>query len=829
MWKKKNSRPFKLRLHELVLLILQFFVLWSYLSSRFDVQKAQITLIQRSNQELLVGANDNEKKEINKFTKTPIFRVAVLPGGCPMLRKLLCYQLESGPFSSLGCNSQFLEESVKLLHPQGSIISLLEPDHVDYLTSLSKNMLPSQLLVFISSSDIAADSVSHNITSSVRADENIKPNNLSISAQRYFELENTLLRHSIYLGRHSPRMLGLRLGESLDCPSSSSSLKDILCDAFLKGHINVSHPESWHSVLWPYDFPVLLQGILNQRWNESFSLLNVESFSVLRGAWANEIAWLTHSPVLPLGHKLGQDKGGVRLDVTKLKSFTIARVRGTRSQLAQDAVENVHLYCAVTSHSLHHNETCLACESHALTKSLDFGHFPSLDIINTSVKDVLDSRAPSKPFQIWHCSKCGHTQLAASAQSTTQKDARKSSGEGIMLHNWLVECAGIAVPRGVGFRNILEVGCGKGSRLDAFLRQGWNTFGIESSPYLTTQAQLHGHSVVCSNWPAELEKVDFFMLPSPSKLDVILVNHILGLSSNPRVLLMSYKKLMGPSTQLLVSLPFCGLPESGHFDSFVHPSSGEGLISIFSVHSLRELASLAGLVLTGLVRHKNSTACLAIFAFHFPARLKIGFVDSLEKELSLDASSITSQEHASFISQRYGAAASAALLWVNKRLTALSSQGFQLAASCASPRCLALLHALQHHETPKPWKLAFIADSNHAGGFTPFHLIPIVSFQALDNISISTALLILDWESAHMIIEKLNCNSFGLNKNRSMLVVVPFPYQSVTLVEVNKKPRVMLENEHIKEMKSMLKKRTSQLQLGKQKLLYLKIYIINHF
>lgn len=781
-------QTFKLRQHELVLLVFQFFVFWFYLSSRVDIQKTTQTtfLIQRSIPFVNTNdANDNDKD----------FRVAVLPGGCPVLHKRLCHKLGSAPFSILGCSSQFFEDQVKLLHPQGSVISLLEPDHVEYLKVLSSIMLPSQLLVFISSSAIAADSVSHNITSSLRADDNIKPINSSIFAQRYFDLENTLLKHSLYLGRHSPRMLGLRLGESLDCPSSSGSLKEILCDAFLKGHINVSHPESWHSVLWPNDFPMLLQDILKQRWDEPFSLLNVESFSMLRGAWANEIAWLTHSPVLPLGHLLGQDKSGVRLDVTKLKSFSMARVKGTKSQLALDAVENVHHYCSHSSNSLHHKEFCLACGSREMTKALDFGRIPSLNIVNTSENKVLDSHTLFQPFQIWHCSKCGHTQLAASAHLRTILTA-KISGKGISLHNWLVENAGIVVPRKVGSRNILEVGCGEGSRLDAFLQQGWDTFGIESSSHLTSQAQLRGHAVVCTHWPTEINKIDLFILPSPSKLDVILVHHILGLSSNPRDLLLSYKKLMGPSTQLLVSLPFCSLPESGHFDSFVHPSSGEGLISIFSVNSLRELGSHAGLVLTGLVRQNNSTACLAFFAFYFSASEKPGLAKSLEKELSLDAFSISSLDHASFISQRYGAAATVALLWVNERLTALSSQGFQLAASCASPRCLALLHALQHQESRKPWKLDFIADSDRAGSFTPFHTIPIVSFQALYNISISTALLILDWESADMIMEKLSNDNFGFNKNRSILVVVPFPSQSVTLVEVNKMPRQLLVNEH---------------------------------
>lgn len=137
----------------------------------------------------------------------------------------------------------------------------------------------------------------------------------------------------------------------------------------------------------------------------------------------------------------------------------------------------------------------------------------------------------------------------------------------------------LQIPRG----NLIEWGCGGGWNLVPFRDAGWNVQGFDyDRPYVELGRTLLGLSL------HEISAEDITLQSNPPH--VILLNHVLEHTLEPKLLLKRLRALCSEDTILVVGVPLLETIPIWHWRDFFHIAH----IHYFSADSLVRVASLSG-------------------------------------------------------------------------------------------------------------------------------------------------------------------------------------------------------------------------------------------
>jgi nucleoside-diphosphate-sugar epimerase len=195
----------------------------------------------------------------------------------------------------------------------------VEQENVCDVYELAKRMLPSQLLIFASTSDIAEGSGSKLV------DENsLFQSHLLDSYTASMLRHENALRNLSFTSNIAPQIVSLRFGSVIDLSESQPidfSHMTLVCQVFRSGRIRVIHPESERTFLCMEDL-VRAITILIKHSNKSkeYDLFHLQSFSATISNIANVIASRTGAYIDASDHPRKEDSYGFALNTTKFRT-----------------------------------------------------------------------------------------------------------------------------------------------------------------------------------------------------------------------------------------------------------------------------------------------------------------------------------------------------------------------------------------------------------------------------------------------------------------------------------------------------------------------------
>lgn len=223
--------------------------------------------------------------------------------------------------------------------------------------------------------------------------------------------------------------------------------------------------------------------------------------------------------------------------------------------------------------------TCLCCGGDNLSLVLDLNSQP---LANSYLKDPKENE-DTFPLGINFCSDCTHTQLTASVDPDLLfKNYLYVSGTTSTLREYFDWFAQFVSTYTNG-RNVLDIACNDGSQLDAFKREGYNTFGIDPAKNLY-EISSKKHSIVCDYFTKESSK-EF-----NQTFDAIVAQNVLAHNSYPLEFLLSCKDILSQDGYIFIQTSQADMIKNNQFDTIYHEH-----ISFFSVRSFAALAKRAGL------------------------------------------------------------------------------------------------------------------------------------------------------------------------------------------------------------------------------------------
>jgi len=228
---------------------------------------------------------------------------------------------------------------------------------------------------------------------------------------------------------------------------------------------------------------------------------------------------------------------------------------------------------------------CLCCGSENLTMVLDLHDQP---LANSYVKDINDVEE-YYPLALNYCNDCTHLQLTHGVNPDLLfKNYLYVSGTTQTLRDYFDEFVNISssyMPV-KGPYKILDIACNDGSQLDAFKKQGHQTYGVDPAVNLH-EISSKNHTVIC----------DYFNESSVVRLgadryDVIVAQNVFAHNTYPKDFLTVCKDRLSHTGRLFIQTSQADMVMYGQFDTIYHEH-----ISFFNVKSMATLAKQAGMYL----------------------------------------------------------------------------------------------------------------------------------------------------------------------------------------------------------------------------------------
>ena len=295
-----------------------------------------------------------------------------------------------------------------------------QSENVEDIVRLAGRMSSRQLLVFASTSALAEGSGAR----PVAEDEPLATHlfdNLPESMLRREKALRALSEGSV----NAPRMIGLRLGTVVGV-SPSQRLDalhcSLVCSAFLRGVLHVTHLESYMAVLSIDDLVRALLAVLSSSaptlTQRRFEVFNVQSFAGSIAAFANEVASQTGAIIDAQDLSPELDIAGLSMDTSKFRSAFGFNFSGSNSAVTRDLVNHAHNVCAGREFlfpSSPPSVPCAACGHAHMVPVLDLGSQPQdINFRSTSEEALV---CPRFPVALTRCPACRHMQISQSVES----------------------------------------------------------------------------------------------------------------------------------------------------------------------------------------------------------------------------------------------------------------------------------------------------------------------------------------------------------------------------------------------------------------------------
>ncbi len=655
-------------------------------------------------------------------------------------------------------------------------------ENIDDIKDLAKRMLPSQLLIFASTSAIAEGSGS----TKFNEDSPVQSQLFDSYTNSLFQRENTLRNLSI-VSKRVPKMIGLRFGTVIGLsPKQRIDLvhMSLVCQAFRSGKLSITHPESNRGLLGMEDLLEAITILIKHSEKvKRFDIFHLQSFSASISNIANAIAFHSGAHIHASDHPVNEDSSGFSLNTTKFTTTFNFVFKETQDEIILRLIDDVPRLCLGSQSLLDNNSIpCVVCGSRVMHTVLDLHSQPLANDFRPQIEESI--KCKKFPLRVVRCPICHHTQLSTIVdrkylfshylyQSGTSQSLRE-------YFQWLAEKIINEKRKMNGI--VLEIACNDGSQLNEFFKRGWKTFGVDPAKNLIELARAQNHTVFNGFWGTDT----FPDLPSPDSLDVIIAQNVLAHVDKPVEFLRACVARMSMKTTLYIQTSQCEMYESGQFDTVYHEH-----ISFFTVHSFQKIADLVGLrIINFQITPIHGRSCLVTFQRN--NLLSDSFLTMGEKE---DPPSLTlafQKEQnlgmtKSWFYIKYEAQALAMRQWIVRQLDTLSKQGHTIIAYGAAAKGMVLLHSLLEIDSHS-WNFSYIVDdaSLKQNTFCPGTKIPVRPTSELSKHDATKPLTIVvfAWNFWTEISKKILKET--VNKGiQHVFIILPFPHQQLIKLKSN--------------------------------------------
>ena len=652
----------------------------------------------------------------------------------------------------------------------------VEQENVVDISNLAKRMLPSQLLIFASTSAIAEGSGSIPFNE----DSPVKPHLFDSYVASLWRRENTL-RELSTASKAVPQMVGLRFGTVVGLSSSQRidlAHMALVCQAFLGGKLSLTHPEANRAFLWMEDL-LRAVGVLlkHPEKAQEFDLFHLQSFSANIANIASAIGSRSGAYIHTSDHLIKEDSQGFTLNNTKFSHAFDFIFEGNQNQIISQLIDDVPRMCLGRGSRVdNHSVPCVVCGSHVMDTVLDLHSQPLANDFRTEAEKSM--HCDRYPLRLVRCPKCHHTQLSYIVNRTymhSQYQYQSDTSQGLKNYfEWLTEkvCGESEKINGT----VLEIACNDGTQLNPFAKRGWRTFGVDPVNNLAKIARTQGHTVYTGFWGVDT----FPQLPLPESLDAIIAQNVLDHVEKPVDFLRACTARMSLRTKLYIQTSQCNMYETGQFDTVYH-----GHVSFFTAHSFRKIAELVHLrIINFEMTPIHGRSCIVTFQRTNPSN--ISFPTTREKENTASLEFVLQKERSlgmikSWFYVKYESQAQAMRQWIVHQLATLHSQGHTIVAYGAASKGMVLLHFLL--EMPnRSWDISYVVDDTllKQNTFCPGTTIPVRPTSELSK-HIPTrplTILIFAWSFWDEVSKKILQATVDKGITNTF-VILPFPRQQL--------------------------------------------------
>jgi nucleoside-diphosphate-sugar epimerase len=660
--------------------------------------------------------------------------------------------------------------------------NVAERENVKDIYNLAKRMLPSQLLIFASTSEIAEG------YSLIPMDETSP-----VQTHLFDAYVASMRRREITLQKLSsesssaPRMIGLRFGIVVGLSHSQRidfGHMAYVCQAFLGGRLHIVHPEAHRSFLSMED---LLQAVTvviqRQQSAKQFDLFHLQSFSASISNMANAIALRSGAHVFLSNYSLNESNHGFSLNTSKFRTTYRFAFTENQDEIISKLIDDVPRLCVGRQSSLDKDSVpCVVCGSREMHLILDLHDQP---LANDFRKQPNEAKKCKRfPLRLVRCPKCHHSQLSYivdRAYLFSHYLYQSGTSKSIEIYfKWLAEKIIDESMKTNG--TVLEIASNDGSQLTEFAKLGWKTVGVDPAKNLAELARAKGHTVYVGFWGVDT----FPDLPSPNSLDAIVAQNVLAHVGNPVQFLRACAAVMGTRTKLYIQTSQCEMYETGQFDTVYHEH-----VSFFTAHSFKKIATLVGLHIVNFeITPIHGRSCLvtfqrvrspsATFLTTFHKTLASSFSLALQNERNLGLTD-------DWFYVKYQAQAYSMRQWIVRQLAHLYAEGHVIIGYGAAAKGMVLLHSLLAMQD-ETWQFSYVIDDAplKQNTYCPGTSIPVRPSSELSNHDLTKPLTIVvfAWNFVEEISDKIRTKTFEKGI-KNVFAIVPFPQQQLIKINSN--------------------------------------------
>ena len=235
-------------------------------------------------------------------------------------------------------------------------------------------------------------------------------------------------------------------------------------------------------------------------------------------------------------------------------------------------------------------DTCIICNN-LLVPIIDLGKQPLANNLLSSKKDTI-----SYPLVLTRCETCNHIQLDYSIDKNilfnNYNYESGISNTGLKYFEDFAEKYNNLIPILNRKKNVLDIACNDGSQLDAFLRKGWNTFGIDPAANIVENTIKKGHYVECKFWDDTVSNTI-----KNTKFDLIIAQNVFAHVKDPINFLKLCTQIMSDDTYLVIQTSQANMIFNNEFDTIYHEH-----ISFFTIKSMIKAVELVGCYLLNVYK-----------------------------------------------------------------------------------------------------------------------------------------------------------------------------------------------------------------------------------
>ena len=652
----------------------------------------------------------------------------------------------------------------------------IEQENIVDISTMAKRMLPSQLLIFASTSAIAEGSGSTPFSEDSPVQHHLFDSYVASLLRR----ENTLRELSIS-SKTIPQMVGLRFGTVIGLSSSQRidlAHMALICQAFLGGQLSVTHPEANRALLWMEDLLRAVHVLLRHSEKaKRFDLFHLQSFSANIANIASAIGSRTSAYIHTSDHPIKDDSRGFTLNVTKFSTTFDFVFEGKQNEMISQLMDDVPRMCLGRESRIDNRSVpCVVCGSHVMETVLDLHTQPLANDFRTEAEKSM--QCSRHPLRLVRCPQCHHTQLSYIVNRTYLfSHYLYQSGTSQSLKTYFEWLAGkVSDESEKGNGTVLEIACNDGTQLNQFAKRGWKTFGVDPASNLAEIARKQGHTVFTGFWGVDA----FLQLPVPDSLDAIIAQNVLAHVEKPVDFLRACAARMSQRTKLYIQTSQCEMYDTGQFDTVYHEH-----VSFFTAHSFRKIADLADLrIINFEITPIHGRSCLVTFQRLDPSATAFRTARQKENTRSLE-SALEKERSLGMIDPwfyvKYQSQAQKMRQWIAHQLTVLHSQGHTIVAYGAAAKGMVLLHFLL--EMPnRLWNISYVVDDAplKQNTFCPGTTIPVRPTAELSKHAPTRPLtiIIFAWNFWDEISKKILQETVSKGISNTF-VILPFPHQQL--------------------------------------------------